>query len=132
MRKSTLFHSVESRVSARFAFGGLKQPVDGFDEAVGLAGLRASDDAIEVIADHGGNVLPGIDLGARDVGAPLSEHCGYDVDLLSVEDVAQLFAMEPRARCALGGELRDQLIGGRRPRRGRACCGPSATPSATL
>lgn len=101
---------MEARVSAGFTFGGLEQSVDCFDEAVGLACLGPSDDAIEMLADHGGDVLHGIDLGAHDVGAPLSEHCGYDVDLLAVEDVAQLFAIEPCARGALGGELRDQLV----------------------
>src|SRR3954465_5585166 len=29
---------------------------------------------------------------------PLSEHAGYDIDLLAIEDVAQLFAIEPCTR----------------------------------
>ncbi|GAB5098020.1 hypothetical protein YK56LOC_37360 [Caballeronia sp. HLA56] len=32
-------HGFEASVPACFAFGGLKQAVDGFDEAVGLARL---------------------------------------------------------------------------------------------
>ena len=31
------FHGLQAGVSARLSFGGLKQSVDSFDEAVGLA-----------------------------------------------------------------------------------------------
>ena len=63
-----------------------------------------------MLADHGGDLLHGLDLGAHDVATPLSEHGGYDVDLLAIEDVAQLFAIEPCTRRALGCELCDELV----------------------
>src|ERR1700687_5025096 len=96
-------HGLEAGVSARLSLGGLEQPIDGFDEAVGLAGLGPGDNAGEVLADHRGDLLHGLNLRAHDVGAPLREHGGYDVDLLAIENVAQLFAIEPRTRRALGG-----------------------------
>ncbi len=45
-------HGFEASVSARLALGGLKQSVDGFDEAVGLAALGPGDDAVEVSANQ--------------------------------------------------------------------------------
>src|SRR5215831_13722493 len=99
------FHSLEAGVSARLSFGGLEQSIDGFDEAVGVARSGPGDDAVEMIADHGGDLLHGLDLGAHDVGAPLSQHGGNDVELPAVEDIAQLLAIEPGAGSALGGEL---------------------------
>ena len=104
------FHRLEASVSTRLAFGGLEQAVDGLDKAIGLAGLGPGDDPIEMTADHDGDLLHRPDLGAQDVSAPLLEHGGYDVDLLTVENVAQLLPIEPCARCALGGELRDQPV----------------------
>jgi hypothetical protein len=104
------FHRLEAGVSTRLAFGGLEQAVDGFDKAIGLAGLGPGDDPIEMTADHDGDLLHRPDLGAQDVSAPLLEHGGYDVDLLAVENVAQLLAIEPCARCALGSEVRDQPV----------------------
>jgi hypothetical protein len=68
------------------------------------------DDAVEMGADHGGNLLHGSHLGAHDVGAPLSQHGGNDVELPAVEDIAQLFAIESGAGGALGGELDDEAI----------------------
>jgi hypothetical protein len=47
-------HGLEASVSARPSLGGLEQSVDGFDEAVGLAGLGPGDDAIEMLTYHGG------------------------------------------------------------------------------
>src|SRR4051812_20448282 len=61
-------------------------------------------------ADHGGDLLHGLDLGAHDVGAPLSQHGGNDVELPAVEDIAQLFAIEPGASSAFGGELDNEAI----------------------
>jgi hypothetical protein len=59
-------HRFQASVSVCLALGGLKRTVDGFDEAVGLAGLRPGDDAGESI-----HVLHRLDLGGHDVGAPL-------------------------------------------------------------
>ena len=61
-------------------------------------------------ADHGGDLLHGLDLGAHDIGAPLSQHGGNDVELPAIEDIAQLFAIEPGAGGAFGGELDDEAI----------------------
>ena len=109
---------MEAGVTARFSFGSLEQPVDGFDEAAGLAGPRPGDNAVKMVADHGGDFLHGLDLGAHDIGAPLREHGRDDVDLLAIEDVAQLFAIEPGARGALGGESRSIAVCG------KVCNGP--------
>jgi hypothetical protein len=49
-------------------------------------------------------------LGAQDIGAPLLEHAGNDVDLLAIEDGTQSFAGEPGAGGAFGGGLADQNI----------------------
>ena len=103
-------HGSEARVAASLALGGLKQTVDGLDEAVGLAGLGPADDAVEVLADHSGDLLHRGDAGAHDIGAPLPEHGGNDIDLLAVEDVAQVLAVEPGASGALAGRLRDQAV----------------------
>src|ERR1700751_2475449 len=59
------FHRLEAGVSTRLALGGLKEAVNGFDEAIGLTGLGPSGDAIEMSADHDGDVLHGVDLGAQ-------------------------------------------------------------------
>ena len=103
-------HSRYSRVASGLAFGGLEEAVERFDEAVGLAALCPSDDAIEVLLDHAGDVLHRRNLGAQDVGTPLLEHGGDDVDLLAVEDFAQMLAIEPCAGRAFGGGLGDQGI----------------------
>ena len=39
-----------------------------------LAGLGPGNDAVEVLADHPGDLLHRLDLGAQDIGAPLLEH----------------------------------------------------------
>src|ERR1700758_5382641 len=104
------FHRLEASVSTRLALGGLKEAVDGFDEAIGLAGLGPGDDAVEMTADHDGDILHRIDLGAQDIGAPLFQHGGYDVDLLAIENVTQLLAIEPCARGAFCSELPDEPV----------------------
>jgi hypothetical protein len=63
-------------------------PLVGFGAVIGLMEDRACD----------GDLLHGLDLRAHDVGAPLSQHGGNDVELPAVEDIAQLFAIEPGAR----------------------------------
>ena len=92
-------HCGKTGVAAGFTFGRLEEAIEGLDEAVGLTSLGPGDDAVEVSADHAGDVLHRRDLGAQDIGAPLLEHGGDDVDLLAVEDGAQAFAVEPGGRC---------------------------------
>lgn len=45
-----------------------------------------------------GYVLHALDLRTHDVGAPLLEHGGDDVDLLAAGDLAQMLAIEPAPR----------------------------------
>ena len=75
-----------------------------------MPGLSPSGDALEMVEDHLGDLLHGLDFGAPHIGAPALEHGGYNIDLLAVKDVAQLLAVEPGAGGALGGGLRDESI----------------------
>ena len=75
-------HGGKARIAPGLAFGGLEEAVEGLDEAVGLACLCPGDDALEVLADHSCDVFHRLDLGAQNIGAPLREHGGDDVDLL--------------------------------------------------
>ncbi len=100
----------EPAVAARLTFGRLEQSVDRFEETVGLAGLRPGDDAFEMVADHVGDLLHGLDLGAQHVSTPLAKQGAYDVDLFAVENLAQLFAVLPRPGGALDGQLGEQGI----------------------
>src|SRR5471030_751055 len=86
-------HGFEASVSACLALGGLKQSVDGFDEAVRLAGLGPGDDAVKVSANQSHHVLHRFDLRTHNVGAPLLQHLGDDIDLLALENLAQLLAI---------------------------------------
>jgi hypothetical protein len=88
---------VLTRVKPRAPLGGLEQAVEGFEEAVGLTGLRPCDDALEVAPHHGRNLLHRLDLGAHDAGAPVQQHLSHDVDLLAFEDLAQLLLVDPRS-----------------------------------
>jgi len=103
-------HRGKAGVAAGFAFGRLEETVEGLDEAVGLTGLGPGDNTVEVRADHAGDLLHRRDLGAQNIGAPLLEHGGDDVDLLAVEDGTQSFAVKPGAGGAFGGGLADQSI----------------------
>src|SRR5215469_4612846 len=88
----------ESDEPASAALGGLEQSVERFKEAVGLARLRPGDDALEVIADHGGDVFHRLDLRSHDAGTPVSEHGAHDIDLFAIEDFPQLLLVGPGAR----------------------------------
>ncbi len=55
-------HCREARVTASLSLGRLKQAVDGFNEAVGLAGLSPGDDAVEVPTYQTRNVLHWLDF----------------------------------------------------------------------
>jgi len=86
-------YGFEASVSARLALGGLKQSVDGFDEAVCLAVLSPSNNAVEVPANQPRDVFHRLDLRTHDVGAPLLQHLGNDIDLLALENLSQLLAI---------------------------------------
>src|SRR5215471_8003690 len=98
-------HGGEARVAAGLALGGLEQTIEGFDESLG-----PGDNAVEVPADHSGDVLHWRNAGAHDIGAPLLEHGGDDTDLLAIEDCAQMLAIKPGAGGAFAGGLGDQGI----------------------
>ena len=122
----------EVAVSTCLALGGLEQAVDGFEEAVGLAGLSPGDDAIEMSADHLCHDLHRFDFGAHHVAGPLGEHGAYDVDLLALHDFPQLFLIEPSTGSALGRDLRDERIQiGARLRR-QASAIPQKLPAQSL
>jgi len=103
-------HNREARIAAGLAFSGLEEAIERFDEAVGLAALCPSDDAVEVLSDHAGDVLHRHDLGPQDVRSPLLEHGGDNVDLLAIEDFAQMLTIKPCAGRAFGGGLGDHGV----------------------
>src|ERR1041385_4915753 len=80
----------ESSVAAGLTFGGLKEPVQSFKEAIGLPGARPSDDALDVAADHLRHFLHGFNFRAHDVSAPLQQYAPDHVDLLALKNLAQL------------------------------------------
>lgn len=91
--------------------GGLEQAVDGFQESVGLTGLRPGHDALQMAAHKRGNLLHRVDLGAHDADVPVLDRGAHDVDLFSVQDLAQLLLVDPvtgRAREPGGGDERVQ------------------------
>lgn len=100
----------QSREAACAALGGLEQAIDGFQKAVSLARLRPGDDAFHVTTHEGGNLLHGFDFRAHDTGAPVLERGAHDVDLLAIEDLAQLLLVDPGSGGALDGELGNQGV----------------------
>ena len=72
------------------AFGGLEQAVDSLQKAIGLAGLRPGHDALQMTAHECRDFLHGFDLGPHHTGAPMPQQRAYDVDLLALQDLAQL------------------------------------------
>src|SRR3989338_7199477 len=100
----------ESNEAAGASFGGLKQAIEGFEETVGLAGLRPSYDALHVAAQQRCVLFHGFDLAAHHADTPVFEHAAYDVDLLAIEDLAQLLLVEPGASRTHGGQSGDQGI----------------------
>lgn len=51
------YGSAQPGVSAGLSFGGLKQPIQGLQEAVSLAALNPGWNAIKMTADHAGHGL---------------------------------------------------------------------------
>jgi len=62
MRNSTVRMVLQLAYPRRLALGCLKQAVDGFSEAMGLARPSPGDDAVEMTKDHACDVLHGLDL----------------------------------------------------------------------
>lgn len=111
----------ESSVTASLSFCGLEETVQGFEEAVGLARLGPSNNAVEVLANHSVHIFHRFYLEAHDVGAPLGKHGGDDVDLFALEDFTQLFLVEPGARRSLGRDVGNQASKSARWLSGRSC-----------
>src|ERR1017187_6165728 len=103
-------HGVDVGVAVGFSFGGLEQSIDRFDEAIGLSGLSPSHDAVEMIADHLGDLFHGFDFGTHDIGTPLFQHGGNHIDLLAFEDVPQLLFIKPSTGSSLGCYFGDQHV----------------------
>lgn len=105
----------ESSEAASASLCGLEQAVNGFEKAVGLAGLRPGDDALQVAAHERGDLLHWLNLGAHDAGTPMLKHGTHDVDLFAIKDLTQLLLVGPRPSGAHGSEPGDQGIevGGR-------------------
>src|SRR5471032_690118 len=103
-------HGFQACVSTSLALCCLKQAVDSLDETVGLTGLRPGNDSIEMSANQSHDILHGFDFGAHDVGAPLLQHFGYDVNLFALENVAQLLAVQPCSSGATGRVLTDERL----------------------
>ena len=80
----------QAREAAGAALGGLEQAVDGLQESVGLSGLCPGDDAFDMATNERGDLLHRLDLAAHDAGAPVQQHGPDDVDLLALQDLAQL------------------------------------------
>ena len=84
---------LEAAVASGAALGGLEQPVEGLDESVGAACSGPGSDPMDVLSDHPGDGLHGIDhYLERFTLAPLVEHGPDYVDLLAVEDLPQLLS----------------------------------------
>lgn len=103
-------HGIEIGVAVGFPFCCLEQSIERFDEAIGLSGLSPSHDAVEVVADHFGDLFHGFDFGSHDIGTPLLQHGRNDIDLLAFENVPQLLFIEPRTGGTLGCYLGDQHV----------------------
>src|SRR3989338_372061 len=88
-------HGVDTVVATRLTFSSLEQTVERFKEAIGLPGLRPSHDAIEMVANHFSDLLHRINLGTHDIGAPLCQQVGNDIDLFTFKNLSKLFAVQP-------------------------------------
>ena len=89
-----------AREAAVATFRRLEKAVYRFEKSIGLARLRPRHNALQVIAHHRRNRLHRLDLRAHHAGAPVPEHRAHHVDLLALEDLAQLLLVDPRARRA--------------------------------
>lgn len=92
------------------ALRGLEQPIESFQEAVGLARLCVRHDALPMVTRERDDFLHGLDLGAHHAATPVLKHGAHDFDLLALGDLAQLLVVDPGAGSAQRGQLGDQGI----------------------
>lgn len=81
----------QAAIVARLALGGLEEPVECFQEAIGHSSTRTGDDAFQMTANQLRDNNHGFGIGSHDICAPLLEHGAYDINLLTVENCAQIF-----------------------------------------
>src|ERR1700757_3127352 len=127
-KKQHRSHGCEARVATSLALGGLKQAVDGFDKAVGLSGLGPRNDAVKVSANQSCDLLHRFDFRTHDVGAPLPQQFGDDMNLLAFENLAQLLAIQPGAGRSLGGVLPQKRLEVRQLRKVQLAGGLKQSP----
>ena len=72
--------------------------------------MHPGEDAVEMTADHLGDILHRLDFGAQQVGAPGVQEPGDDGGLLAGQDVMQLFAIVPGTSGAGDGHAREQAV----------------------
>lgn len=75
-----------------------------------LAGVDPGEDALEMIADHLGNLFHRLDLRAQYIAPQAIEEPTHDVRLLAGESVPQLLAIMPGTRGARSGHVREQPV----------------------
>src|SRR5665647_1827721 len=78
------------------ALGCLEQTVDGLQKSISLARLCPSHDPLEMSADHFGDLLHRLDLGAHHAITPVLQHGTHHVDLLALQYFPQLLFVGPR------------------------------------
>lgn len=71
-------------------------------------GIDLAKNVFAVHGDHARDLFHRLDLRAHDVGAPLSQHLGDDVNLLAIENLAQLLPIPPGAGGSSVGTLLEQ------------------------
>ena len=55
-------HGLETGVAERPAFGRLEQPIESFEEGIGLPSLGPRHDSLEMLMDHSGHIVHGATL----------------------------------------------------------------------
>lgn len=98
-------NGLEAGVPASLSLGGLEETVKRLEEPIGLSRSGPGDNALEMGTDHAGNRLHRVDLRAHDVGAPLQQQRTDDVNLLAVEDLAELLTVGPGTGGAGRGDM---------------------------
>jgi len=72
--------------------------------------LHPGNDFLEMVTDQSGNRLYVLDSGVRHNSAPSPGHGGSHVDLLALNDLAQLLAVRPHVHSPLRGEFGEQVV----------------------
>lgn len=92
----------QQAIASGFAFGSLEKDMERFEETVGHAASRPSDNSLHGMTDHLGNGVHWLDLRTHHARAPLLEHGADSIDLHAAKDFTQVFPVSPDACRALG------------------------------